>query len=306
MGGAAGLLDRCQAELLGRDATDFVARSCDAFSSRLADILSDLLARYVERDRGLVMDRLAQAKAQLQGLAPDTLDLFFGGSILKGTYVDGISDVDCLLVVADREPAQSPAKMLAQMAEALNEMPCEVMVGAMALTLVYADGLEVQLLPVAKSQGRRLLVPEPQRNGWVDVGPDDFASTLRDLDRRCGHKLVPTIKLAKAAIAVLPPFARLSGYHVENLALAVFADHTGMMTTSVMLPMFFKNAARAVLRPTRDLSGQSTLVDARLGPSGSAARRRVSRELDLLHRSMIVASRDGSVRAWHSLFGLEA
>lgn len=52
--------------------------------------------------------------------------------------------------------------------------------------------------------------------------PENFQMALSERNEQCGGKLVPTIKLAKAVIGSLPEKQRLTGYHVESLAIAAF------------------------------------------------------------------------------------
>lgn len=301
MGASSEPMDVATRSDLARLVAGRVARDVDDFAPVLSQLLTGLLAGYAQRDRGLVAERLLALKSRLGGLVDGTVDLVFGGSLAKQTYVEGLSDVDCLLFVDPVWVKAPPAAVLDRLAAALTDMPVEIRTGAMAVTVAYADGSEIQLLPAGRSRGSRTLLPEPGSDGWADVGPADFAETLRMLDRRCGYKLIPAVKLAKAAMATLPVDVRLSGYHLESLAVATFGGYEGPMTTSDILFELIRSASERVLSPIRDYTGQSIGADAGLGPVRSRVRRRVARELGLLHRSMIAASRARSVSAWRAL-----
>lgn len=303
MGSAGGLIGSARAAEIGREGAAHAATLAARFDLQLSAALAGLLAGFTERDRGLVAETLHEVKRLLDRLNPGVVDLLFGGSVAKRTYVEGISDVDCLLLFGDEAAHRAPSDLMREVAEALSGMPCEVRTGVMAITLRYMEGAEVQLLPAVRSGDARLLVAGGGGARWRDVGPQDFAGTLREVDRRCGHKLVPVIKLTKAALASIHPDRRPSGHHVESLAVEAFRDYPGPMVTTSMLQWFLRRASTAVLRPVRDASGQTALVDAGLGPANGAARRRLSREIERLWHAMKIASRDGSTAAWLALFG---
>lgn len=133
-----------------------------------------------------------------------------------------------------------------------------------------------------------------------------FQEALTNRNAACGGKLVPTIKLAKAINGELPENQRLSGYHVESLAIAAFRGYAGEKTTSAMLPTFFERARELVLAPIKDSSGQSVHVDGHLGPANSAERIAASHLLGRIARRMRNATAAASVPQWKALFGLES
>jgi hypothetical protein len=113
---------------------------------------------------------------------------------------------------------------------------------------------------------------------------------------------VPTIKLAKAILGALPESQRLSGYHIESLAIAAFREYTGQKTTTAMLPTFFERARDLVLAPIKDRTGQSIHVDEYLGGEGSSERSSASHILGRLAKRMRNASAAGSKAQWQALF----
>jgi hypothetical protein len=119
----------------------------------------------------------------------------------------------------------------------------------------------------------------------------------------CGGKLVPTIKLAKAVIGTLPEVQRLTGYHVESLAIAAFRGYDGTKTAAAMLPVFFERARELVLNPIRDSTGQSVHVDGYLGDANSAERQAASHLLNRIAKRMRNASAHQSTDQWEALFG---
>ena len=148
----------------------------------------------------------------------------------------------------------------------------------MAVTIDYPDGMVIQLLPAVKTDDGRVQVPSSRRDGWSKINPVAFQEALTRRNRECADKLVPTIKLAKAVVGQLPEAQRLSGYHMESLAIAAFRNYAGDKTTAAMLPAFFERARELVLSPIKDSTGQSVHVDDYLGPANSEARQAASHE----------------------------
>lgn len=283
--------------------------SVKQFEVDLAGTLSDLLGAYNSRDTQAVQERLNEIRAALQDKIAGSFDSLFGGSVAKHTYVDGLSDIDSLILLNDSDlENHSPQQALEKMASIVRAaMPASTTVtqGRMAATVDYGDGMVVQLLPAIKSADGHFHVPSSRRDGWSEINPMAFREALSVRNDACGGKLVPTIKLAKAINGELPEGNRLSGYHIESLAIAAFRNYEGAKTTSAMLPTFFDRARDLVLSPIRDSTGQSVHVDNYLGPANSPERQAASHLLGRLARRMRNATAAASVGQWKALFGLE-
>src|SRR5437588_8302490 len=82
------------------------------FEVELSGYLSELLAQY-GKDTDLVRRRLDDCKNALQEELDESFDQLYGGSVAKHTYVDGLSDIDSLLIVNDSKFEElTPAKIL--------------------------------------------------------------------------------------------------------------------------------------------------------------------------------------------------
>jgi hypothetical protein len=257
----------------------------------------------------LVRERLDDLKGALEGTIEGSVDQIFGGSVAKHTYVDGLSDIDSLVIInetdlEDKTPQAALDHMEKSIEEGLGEK-ASVHHGRMAVTVEYDDGMTIQLLPAIKDAGGRLQVPSSRRDGWSRINPAAFAEALTRHNQQCGNKLVPTIKLAKAINGTLPEAQRLSGYHMESLGIAAFRNYSGEKTTTAMLPVFFERARELVLSPIRDTTGQSVHVDDYLGPANSRERVAVSHVMGRIARRMRNATAAGSTAQWRSMFGLD-
>lgn len=277
------------------------------FEVEVAGLLSGLLAGY-ERDTELVRERLDQAKEALRDETESSIDTLFGGSVAKHTYVDGLSDVDTLLILnGSKFEDQTPAKILRRIERSLRKsLPEDVVVdhGRMAVSVTYPDNMIIQLLPALRTKAG-LKVPSVQSHGWSEIDPDGFGRALTKWNNKCGGKLVPTIKLAKAAVANMPDKYRPTGYHVESLAIAAFKGYKGRKTTEAMLPLFFERARSLVLAPIRDSTGQSVHVDEHLGPANSELRQNVSHLLWRIAKRLRNASAGKSMAQWKAVFDTE-
>src|SRR6185312_2419601 len=192
--------------------------SAAQFESELSEILGNLLAQCNGRDVDLVRERLDAVKEVLENSIEGSVDQFFGGSVAKHTYVDGLSDIDSLFTIDKTGMTENtPAEILDQVTNTLQKAVGDVKNvshGRMAVTLEYQDGMTIQLLPCLKTESG-LKVPSSRTEGWSHIEPKAFQEALTRRNEQCAGKLVPTIKLAKAVIGTLPERQRLSGYHVE-------------------------------------------------------------------------------------------
>lgn len=279
----------------------------DAFKTRLGDMLAGLLGDYNDRDKKLVRQRLDDILVKLGKLADGELDLVFGGSVAKNTYIEGLSDIDCLLILnGSGLDKKNPQDVLADVAKELGAKlsgTATAEAGDLAVTVTYQDGMEIQLVPAIKA-GDSMKIPSSRTEGkWSDINPEKFREGLTKYNKRCADKLVPTIKLAKAVIAQLPEAHQLSGYHIESLAIDAFKSYQGPKTPAAMLPHFFEHAKEGVMRPMTDSTGQSVHVDGYLGAANSEARQNASHLLERIWKRMANASAAGSLPQWQDLFG---
>jgi hypothetical protein len=313
MGGSGGggpFVSRSPQELakLVRKAEDETAAA--AFEVEVSNTLNDLLSEFNNRDVQLVGQRLDDIKLALEDEIEGTIDQKFGGSVAKHTYVDGMSDVDSLVIINDTTlQNDNPRRALERMSEILGKRfagEADVTHGRMAVTVQFRkDGMQIQLLPAIRFTENEIHVPSSRTDGWAQINPMTFQAALTKRNQECGGKLIPTLKLAKAINGNLPEPQRLSGYHIESLGIAAFRDYQGPKTTSSMLPAFFEKAKDLVLAPIRDRTGQSINVDDYLGPSNSDARVNASHLLGRLAKRMWNASSSQSTAQWRALFGLD-
>lgn len=267
-------------------------------------LLQDELITINDRDVDFVNDQLDRIERALEEEGIDVDRLLFGGSIAKHTYVDGISDIDSLVILKNRDTEISPQEARDLLADALRaHLPqgeiADISVGNLAVTLTYRNGDSIQLLP-AVATGTGIAISSATGNRWSEINPSRFSAALTDANRRQGGMIVPTIKLAKAILDHKMGDQRPSGYHVETLAIEAFREYNGPRTAKAMVTHFLDSASRAVLQPMADVTGQSTHVDGSLGEANSRERVRLSSHLTQLAR---IAQTANNTAQWRDLIG---
>ena len=267
--------------------------------------LRDLLRTFNQRDAQATRTHLRTLQDALELKEDDVIPTLFGGSVSKHTAVDGLSDVDVLFMINDSSLAgRRPSEALQEMARRISQrLPNTVVsAGRMAVTIKFSDGIEIQALPAIRtSSGIR--VAEPGSNQWSNVvHPDWFARKLTQVNQANASNVIPTIKLAKgmAAHAIRSDRDRISGYHMESLAIEAFRNYQGATDQRSMLRHFLEHSSRAVLQPLTDPTGQSRHVDDYLGQANSQQRQRAANSFSSMLRNL---DSSGTRRAIENLFG---
>lgn len=278
------------------------------YEQEIGERLRDLLREFNERDTATINERLAEVKRIIEDYIDDSISLRFGGSVSRHTYVNGLSDVDALVLLNQNQfAADNPQDLLREFEALLRRaLPGSVRVerGDLAVTLTYQDGHKLQLLPALKTPtGVRIAASDG--NGWSNViHPERFARRLTTVNQANSSRVVPLIKIIKAMVERFPSDIKPRGHHIEALAIEAFERYQGKATSKAMLEHFFEDAARRVRTPVRDQTGQSEYLDDYIGGRGSDARRRLSGEFERIHADLRAADDDLSVRTWLDTLGL--
>jgi hypothetical protein len=275
----------------------------EQFESDVAALLGDVLASANDRNTDAVATHLNEIRNALGKDIEGSVDLLFGGSVSKKTYVDGVSDVDALVILNNSElAAMAPRDVCDYFLACLRERfpRTEVTPDGFALDVRFAD-VTVQIVPVIR-QEQDYLLPNGQCTAWSHVRPKAFTDALTAVNKACANKVVPTIKLAKVLMVSLPETRRISGYHAELLATQIFSAYDGPLTPKAMVQHFFANAPQLVREPTRDPTRHSAVVDDHLGPPNSVERLTIADSLDRIGRRLRNADGAQSLDQWRELF----
>jgi hypothetical protein len=303
-GGAFSDIDR--QELLQKlraseDATEDVG-----FETAVNDCMGQLQAQINDRDNETIRGYLDEIRNCLGEEIDGTVNLVYGGSVAKHTYVDGLSDIDALVLLGKSElKDMSPEEVKDYFFHKLKERfpKTEMKKGMLAVTLKL-PGYEIQLLPAIKS-GTGYHIADVTGKEWSFIRPRKFTDLLTTVNQNNNKKVVPTIKLAKSIISSLPENRQLTGYHIESLAVQIFRKYDGIKTPKAMLTHFFREATKAVLKPLPDVTGQSVQVDSYLGAEKGLNRRVVSDALGLISRRMQSADNARNIQLWKDILGAD-
>ena len=241
-----------------------------------------LLARYTRRNTHTVTQRLEILCGFLRQRGNHVVQTMFGGSVRRRTYVTGLSDVDVLLIVDQSSLVNQPApRVIEYVRDTIQDRFRQntVSAGNLAVTVSYSDGTEIQILPAIRTNTGGIRIADPGSTQWSNVAhPERFAEKLGEVNQARGGRVVPVIKLAKAMADcfITRESRKISGYHMESLAIEAFRDYTGPLDTKSMLIHLVGNSVEAVMSPITDSTGQSRYVDEYLGPARSRARQRAS------------------------------
>ena len=238
--------------------------------------LRNRLRKYNARDTKAIDRHIRGLRSILESGGNHVLPTRFGGSVTRHTYVDGLSDVDLLLTINDSSlSGQAPRAVIKKMAELIKQrLPKNrVLYGNLAVTVEYADGHELQVLPAIRARAG-MRIADPSQNQWSQIiHPERFAETLTKVNQARNGQVIPAIKLTKALAHhfIRSDADKISGYHIESLAIEAFRNYQGPTDLKSMVHRLTDYAATAVLQPIKDPTGQSRYVDDYMGAQNSNA-----------------------------------
>lgn len=241
----------------------------------------ELLTRYARRNQQAVTRHL-ESLCNIIRNEGHVVQTMHGGSVQRGTYVTGLSDVDVLLIVNQSSLVnQPPTSVIQQAGRAISErLPNNpVRAGNLAVTVGFSDGIEIQVLPAIRTNSGGVRIAEPGSTVWSNVvHPENFAHRLAEVNDANNGRVIQIIKLAKAMANchIRRPSRKFSGYHLESLAINAFRNYQGPENPKAMIRHFLSHSAAGVQTPIADNTGQSGYVDEYLGPANSRLRNRAS------------------------------
>ena len=243
--------------------------------------LRNWLHDYNDRDTEGINRHIQVLRDALEQTNFDVLSTRLGGSLSRHTYVDGLSDVDVLARINDSTySGQSPRAVIQKMAELIQQrLPnTKVRHGDLAVTVEYSDGLEIQVLPAIRTRAG-FRIANSTRNEWSGViHPERFAQKLTQINQANRGQVIPAVKLTKALAhrLIRSDREKITGYHIESLAVEAFRNYRGPTDLKSMVKHLTNYSATDVHQPIRDSTGQSRCVDDYMGGQGSAARQRAA------------------------------
>jgi hypothetical protein len=287
---------------LKRDSDD--QRDSGAYNTEINAYLQQILTYLNDRDNEAIRTHIETILSALSKDDIGIIQLLYGGSISKHTYVDGLSDVDLLAVIDKTELiGKTPDEVLDYFEDLIRQRlrDSDIRKGKMAVTIHFSDGCEIQILPALKT-ATGIRVADQDNQQWSGVvKPEKFAAKLTEVNQNNNNGVVPIIKIFKAMNSEQPKENQLKGYHIESIAIEAFSNYDGPKTRKAMLMHYTKFASSAVLSPIKDRTGQSVHVDDYLGDENSIQRQRVNRSLVRLSNQMNTADNERSMDRWQDI-----
>ena len=248
------------------------------------------LASDPKRDREKHMQYRNKAEDAINNGISGSVDIVYAGSVAKGTYVEGVSDVDNHVRINGTSlERMSPDKVKAYMIQQLSRLPNvkSVTETSRTVTVKSRNGTEMQFVPVIQTKnGYRVA----DGNRWSNVVYEKrFRRDFQRTNKKCGGRLTALIRILKKENATDPKSQRMSGHHIEVMANRIFKQAPVSKTTSLkeMYEYYHQHASRHIRHRMRDVTGQSDYVDKRsLGGPDSEARRSLSRRFASRARRM--------------------
>lgn len=276
------------------------------FYTEVQEKLEEFLKNYNSRDKEKIKTHLETIVKALEKEIDGSLNLLFGGSVKKYTYVDGLSDIDMLVFLNNSDlNNKSPKEVLDYIKGRLEKrLPnSEVTIGDLAVTVKFkSSDIEIQLLPALKRK-TGVKIASTKDNTWTKVvKPEKFVKNLTEVNKKNNGMVVPIIKLFKPINEKAPKQVKMSGYHIEALATDIFKDYSGPKTNPRMLLHFIRKAQIRVLKPIGEITGQSKYIDSKLGATNSQNRKKLSSYLGRVTRKMEHAISNSSVDELVRLF----
>lgn len=279
------------------------------FETNVNDEIRDILTEYNDRDSDAIQEHLDEIKDIIGEEVDGMIDLKFGGSISKYTYVEGLSDVDNLITINKSELSSlSPKEVLEYLESKLDgklKSLDSIKVGDLAVTLNFSNNIKIQVLPAIK-HGDGFKIPKTTKNEWSEViKPKKFAQKLTQVNKDLNGNVVPVIKLVKGINSRLLKDQPLNSYHIESIAIEAFKSYPNAdpKTPKALLKHFFEKAKDIVKKPIKDSTGQSLHVDSYLKSEDSKERSDMSYALNRIYKKMENADRVGSVSEWSKILG---
>ena len=280
-----------------------------AFETTINDEINDILAEYNDRNANTIQEHLDEIQEVIEEDIEGMIDLKFGGSISKYTYVEGLSDVDTLVTLNNSELSSlSPKDVLnylkSKLDGKLNNLD-NINVGELAVTLNFSNNVKIQILPAIK-QGDGFKIPKTTKNEWSNViKPKKFAEKLTKVNKNLNGSVIPVIKIVKGINSRILKDHPLKSYHIESIAIEAFKTYPDSKpkTPKALLKHFFEKAKDIVKKPIKDNTGESIHVDAYLKSVNSKERSDMSYALNRIYKKMENADKIRSVSEWSKILG---
>lgn len=148
------------------------------------------------------------------------------GSVPRFTALRDKADVDVLVALhhGRHVRGRTPQQLLSHVRMALGPMAGSVRRNGQAVTMRFATGMNVDVVPASRLEGtdsfgnKRFDIPDSNRGTWITTVPRRHGSLIDSGVSVAGEQFRKVIKYAKHWNARVG--AGMQGFHIENIALS--------------------------------------------------------------------------------------
>jgi hypothetical protein len=219
------------------------------------------------------------------------LDIFPTGSLVRGTGLKGVSDVDVIVVLhfGKHVDGKTPVQLLESVREALSQYTAKIVKkNGQAVTLYFTTWPNVDIVPakrVGTDSNYVLNIPDANTGSWIAADPAAHDRQMASMSER-GRQLVRMVKCWNGAHS-----GYLQSFHIERIALqtstATATGAWGEDDWPWALKGFFEKAI--------DLTGPSAEISDAYGVDDwSELRSRLQRGKELAHEAWSAVYQGGN------------
>ncbi len=203
------------------------------------------------------------------------------GSLLKETYIDGISDIDILIPINESIYSNySPNEIIESLFNYELDTDFEkyfISANKNALRLRFKN-LWIELVPVRISDSNLLF---PNKNGkyWKEIHPNKVTYKIKELEKQSKHMISLTIRIVKVILLRLFRLYEINSYIIEFIIIE-FISYKKEDDLLELILVSLKLIRDRILYPISDVTRQYKYIDQNLGVALSDERKRLSVKID--------------------------
>ncbi len=209
------------------------------------------------------------------------IQFFLSGSIIKGTYVHGLSDIDILIFLNKKDLSNAKPKIIQN--RILNILKKYFSKQNMKKdkeavnVFINKNHVKVQIVP-AVFKNEKIFFPTIGGERWKRINPDIFSNLLKEQDKKLKRKLTLSIRIAKIIMSNFSKNYCLTSHHLEVLSY-LSSKNSKNKSILDLLSNIFSYSSNRIMGPVKDSSRQVKSIDEYLGPKGNLKRKRISNKL---------------------------
>lgn len=214
------------------------------------------------------------------------IDLFkklsFSGSILKETYVHGLSDIDIfVLLKKDNSIDGKPKTIQSKIFRILKKnFPSQRIKNNKEAIDFFIKNTKIQIVPILYEK-QKISFPFKGGENWRRINPNLFIDLLKKEDKKFKGRITTSIKIIKIILSKYPKRIQINGHHLEVLSyLSCKNLQDKKMSLLELISNILSYVSKRIVNPIKDSSKQFKFVDGYLGKERNLKRKNISKNLE--------------------------